>query len=100
MADLEMTEFSEDAAVEFVLQHLPEEFKDGMNRSTVLDIIIYLYDYFENNGLLDLSNMESEADEEKMIDYIMKRTRRQFSPEALLAVIRLEDEYENSINDF
>ena len=48
MADLEMTDFSEDAAVEFVLQHLPEEFKDGMNRSTVLDIIIYLYDYFED----------------------------------------------------
>ena len=36
MADLEMTDFSEDAAVEFVLQHLPEEFKDGMNRSTCL----------------------------------------------------------------
>ena len=58
-------EFSEDAAVKFIRERLSEDVASRLSDDDILDIVDAAYDYYDDNGLLDLSDFDSDVDERK-----------------------------------
>ena len=79
-------EFSEDAAVKFIRERLSE------------DVASRLSD--DDNGLLDLSDFDSDVDERKMASAIIESTGYGLTESEVLEIIGLENLYEDSLNDF
>ena len=85
-------EFSEDAAVKFIRERLSDD--------DILDIVDAAYDYYDDNGLLDLSDFDSDVDERKMASAIIESTGCGLTESEVLEIIGLENLYEDSLNDF
>ena len=90
-------EFSEDAAVKFIRERLSE---DVASRLSDVDIVDAAYDYYDDNGLLDLSDFDSDVDERKMASAIIESTGCGLTESEVLEIIGLENLYEDSLNDF
>ena len=95
-----MKEENENEAIALMSAVLPEELRDDDAVCEVLDLI---YDYYEDNGDLDLDlEGDDEADINGMTAYISRFLRKnapavQFSDEHIAAMIAAEIEYENSL---
>ena len=96
----EIREFSEDNAIYHIRQHLPEQLSARLSDNDILDVVDAAYDYYERNGLLDLSDMESDVDEQKMAKHIVATVGFEISEEEALRIVGLENDYEDSLNDF
>lgn len=66
----------------------------------ILDIVDAAYDYYDDNGLLDLSDFDSDVDERKMASVIIESTGCGLTESEVLEIIGLENLYEDSLNDF
>ena len=90
-----MKEYNETEAIALMSAVLPEELRD--------DDADLIYDYYEDNGDLDLDlEGDDEADINGMTAYISRFLRKnapavQFSDEHIAAMIAAEIEYENSL---
>ena len=89
-------EFSEDAAVKFIRERLSEDVASRLSDDDILDIVDAAYDYYDDNGLLDLSDF----DERKMASAIIESTGCGLTESEVLEIIGLENLYEDSLNDF
>lgn len=92
-------EFSEDAAVKFIRERLSEDVASRLSDDDILDIVDAAYDYYDDNGLLDLSDFDSDVDEQ-MASAIIESTGCGLTESEVLEIIRLENLYEDSLNDF
>ena len=96
----EIHEFSEDGALRFISQRLPEALKSRLSGDDILDVVDAAYDYYDKNGLLDFSDLDSDVDEQKMAKYIVATVGFEISEEEALRIVGLENDYEDSLNDF
>ena len=87
-------EFSEDAAVKFIRERLSEDVASRLSDDDILDIVDAA------NGLLDLSDFDSDVDERKMASAIIESTGCGLTESEVLEIIGLENLYEDSLNDF
>ena len=96
----DLQEFSEDTAVKFIRERLSEAVASRLSDDDILDIVDAVYDYYDDNGLLDLSDFDSDVDEHKMASAIIESTGCGLTESEVLEIIGLENLYEDSLNDF
>ena len=102
--------FDEDKAVEFIKAKLKEV--DSVSRNyesdDILEVIDIIWDFYEDNGLLDLdmsdsSSAEEEVDIEAVISHVKKMIQKDKSSNVdindIPAIVRAEIEYEKSLED-
>ncbi len=69
--------YDEDEAVKFILNFIPVEAKARINEDKVDYVLDVVYEYYEENGLIDEdSTEEANIDEEEMFKYILKCSKK------------------------
>ncbi len=96
-----MKDYDESEAVAAMLAKIAKNRRNDDAAYQVLDLI---YDYYEENGELDISidDDDSETDLAEMVAFIVKQLHRHpadvdLTPEEIEAMIRAEIEYEESL---
>lgn len=96
-----MKDYDESEAIAMMLATLA---KDRRNDDAAYEVLDLIYDYYEENGELDINMDEddSETDFADMTSYIAKHLKRHpaevdFTVEEIEAMIRAEVEYEDSL---
>lgn len=97
-------EFDEQKAVEFINDRLREAGRKPYPEDEVLNVVDMIWDFYEENGLLDLDSDPDEADEDiepDMIDYVNRMLRKDkaagIDPADVPLMVRAEVDYEDSV---
>ncbi len=90
-------EFNEDDAIKYIISSL--DLKEA-DEDEILNIIDIIYDYYDDNGLLDIDCMnDDEVDVDALIAYVKKITAKDkacpFTPEEVESIVRAELDYES-----
>ena len=99
-------EFDEQAAIDYIRTRMADAALDKVSDDEILNLIDVVWDYYEDHGLLEVS-IEDDADDEADIDDMVKYVRKVISkdkkspltPDMVDKMVRLEVEYEESIED-
>ncbi|MDE6575356.1 MAG: hypothetical protein K2L84_08500 [Muribaculaceae bacterium] len=96
-----MKEFDEDTAVKLMNEALEADRRDVDAATEVLDLI---FDYYEENGDLDLSMADDDDDDdaELIADYVVKALAKspaaiEYSREEIMAMVQAELNYEEEL---
>jgi len=98
-----LLEYSEDEAVNFIFNRLPEEAKKRINKDIINYVLDVVYDFYEEKGLLDEEDekvTESFIDEEELFEYILKAAKKDkinLTGEDIELILDAEFEYGKSI---
>lgn len=100
-----MSTFEEDAAIKAIRQALPESKADTYTDDQILNIIDMIWDFYEENGLLEIDDDE-EIEETALFDDLIRYTRKMLqkdkqsgiAPEDVEIIVRAEIDYENSLD--
>lgn len=99
--------YDEDEAVKFIRKTLPADKQDQYTDDEILYVIDIMYDWYEKNGYLDLSDTltdEEEADIEKLTAYVKKEIKAdgeiEMDPADIDLIVKGELEYEETLEDF
>ncbi len=99
-----LMEFDESKAIEFINRRLSEQGRTPYDDDEVLNVIDMIWDYYEENGLLDVeSDPEEDPDdvESEVVDYVVRMLRKDknanVAPEDVPLMVSAEMEYEDSI---
>lgn len=105
MADDKELQFDEDEAIKFIRNYMPENIRTLYSDDEILNIVDMIWDYYEQNGMLEISadGYSDDTDPElpKILDYVNKMLKKD-----KLAVVDTDDvhfivegelEYEKSI---
>lgn len=99
-------EFDEQAAIDYIRAHMTDGDLAGVNDDEILNLIDVVFDYYDDHGLLDMSldeDEEDEADINDMVKYVQKVIAKDkkspLTPDAVDKMVRLEVEYEESIEE-
>ncbi len=97
----DLLEYDDDEAVKFILKMVPEEFKSKINDDAVNYVLDVVYEFYEENGLIDEnSTEEASIDEEEMLKYVMKAVKKDkmnLTEDEIQLVLDGEYEYGKSI---
>lgn len=101
-----MKEFDEYEAIKVMREALPEETQSLYDDDQLLNLIDIIWDFYEQNGMLDIDLEDDSADDDmltELIDYaqrmIKKDRRATISLEHIPALVEAEIRYEDSILD-
>lgn len=73
----DMLVYDEDDAVKFILDFLPADFKEKIDDSKIEYVLDVVYEYYEENGLIDEeSTEEASIDEEEMMKFVLKASKK------------------------
>jgi len=93
--------YDEDEAVKFILDFIPADFKDRIDNDKIEYVLDVVYDYYEENGLIDEdSTEEASIDEEEMFNYIVKSSKKdkmKLSDDDIQLILDGEYEYGKSL---
>ena len=93
--------YDEDEAVKFILDYIPAESKDRIDNDKIEYVLDVVYDFYEENGLIDEdSTEEASIDEEEMFKYILKCSKKdkmKLSEDDIQLVLDGEYEYGKSL---
>lgn len=97
--------YDEDAAVSYIKAFIPEESSSKFNDDDILFIIDCIWDFYEENGFLEISmDQEEEIDIDKLVEYVIKAIKKDgeinASKEEIKLIINAELQYEESIDNF
>ena len=93
-------EFDENKAVEFINSRLEGK---KYPADEILNVIDMMYDYYEQNGMLDPDNDDDDTEdiEKELTDYVVKMLRRDKLAKIDIAdapaIVKAELDYEDSI---
>lgn len=97
-------EFDEFRAVAFINDRLREAGRATYPEDEVLNVIDMIWDFYEENGLLDIDGEADDSDDDiepDMIDYVNRMLRKDkgasIRPEDVPLMVRAEVEYEDSV---
>lgn len=97
-------EFDEFRAVTFINDRLREAGRTPYPEDEVLNVIDMIWDFYEENGLLDVDaddDVEDDDIEPEMIDYVNRMLRKDkgasINPEDVPLMVRAEVDYEDSV---
>ena len=97
-------EFDEQKAIEFINRRLTEEGRQPYDEDEVFNVLDMIWDYYEENGLLDVeSDPDDDPDdvESDVVDYVTRMLRKDkkatVRPEDVPLMVRAEMEYEDTI---
>jgi len=93
--------YDEDEAVKFILNFIPAESKERIDNDKIEYVLDVVYDYYEENGLIDEdSTEEASIDEEEMFKYILKSSKKdkmKLTEEDIQVILDGEYEYGKSL---
>ncbi|MEE0974716.1 MAG: hypothetical protein UH853_03275 [Muribaculaceae bacterium] len=93
-------DFDESKAIEYIKSHLPEGAPD-YDEDEILNVIDIIFDYYEDNGMLDIDFDDEEDETEGLIAHVAKMLSKDpystILPEHVSAIVTAEIEYENSL---
>ncbi|MDE6490350.1 MAG: hypothetical protein K2L49_04240 [Muribaculaceae bacterium] len=98
-------EFDEKQAIDFMRSRLPEAWRSRYDDDELLNIIDIIWDYYEENGMLDidaaLDDDASEPGVDDIVAHVAKMLRKDkgaiVMPEHVEAIVAAELAYEQSI---
>lgn len=97
-------EFDEFRAIAFINDRLRQAGRVPYPDDEVLNVIDMIWDFYEENGLLDVDGDAEDSDEDiepDMIDYVNRMLRKDkgasIRPEDVPLMVRAEVEYEDSV---
>lgn len=97
-------EFDEQKAVELINLRLAEQGRSPYAEDEVLNVIDMIWDYYEENGLLDVeADPDDDFDdvESEVVDYVVRMLRKDknatVAPEDVPLMVKAEMEYEDSV---
>ena len=97
-------EYDEIKAVEFINAVLVENNRSAYDEDEVLNVIDMIWDYYEENGLLDLDLADDDEDEDieaDLVDYINRMLKKdkdaKVDPAGVPLMVKAEIDYEDSI---
>lgn len=99
--------FDEDNAIAFIRRAIPTEI-DGFDDDQILNIIDIIFDWQEENGLLDISadidDEEEEIDIDNLTGYVIRmlhKDKGNLIPDNLVRpIVVAELDYENTLDPF
>ena len=93
--------YDEDDAVKFILDYIPIEAKERINDEKIEYVLDVVYEYYDENGLIDEdSTEEASIDEEEMFKYIKKcakKDKMMLSEDDIQLILDGEFEYGKSL---
>ena len=93
--------YDEDEAVKFILGSLPADAKERINDEKVEYVLDVVYEYYDENGLIDEdSTEEASIDEEDMFKFILKCSKKDkmaLSEDDIQLILDGEYEYGKSL---
>lgn len=95
-------EFDENKAVDFINSRLGDR---KYPSDELLNVIDMMYDYYEQNGMLDPDNDDDDTEdiEKELTEYVIKMLRRdklaKIDVADVPAIVKAELDYEDSLND-
>lgn len=96
-------EFDENKAVDYINSRLGEK---KYPADEILNVIDMMYDYYEQNGMLDPDNDDDDDSidiEKELVEYVVKMLRRDKLAKIDIndapAIVKAELDYEDSIAD-
>lgn len=101
-------EYDENDAIKAIRNELSEQSNNLYNDDELLNVIDMIWDYYEENGLLDIDiDEENDGDEDiifsELCDYVCRMLKKdkeaKVQKEDVPTIIRAEIEYEQSIDD-
>lgn len=98
-------EFDEMRAVAFINEKLKEAGREPYPEDQVLNLIDMIWDFYEENGLLDVdADFSDEPDDDiepDLIDYVQRMLRKDkgatVKPEDVMLMVHAEIDYEDSV---
>lgn len=97
----DLLEYDDDEAVKFILKLVPKELKSKIDDDAVNYVLDVVYDYYEENGLIDEnSTEEASIDEEDMLKYVLKASKKDkmnLTEDEIQLILDGEYEYGKSI---
>lgn len=96
-------EFNEDEAIKYIINALGDDYAHT-DEDEILNIIDIIWDYYDENGLL---NIDAEGDEDAESEDIIAYAKRvlakdrncPFNPDEIEKIVRAELEYESKAFD-
>jgi hypothetical protein len=96
-------EFDELKAVELINKRLQEQGRKPYDEDQVLNVIDMIWDYYEENGLLEIESDPEDGDdvESEVVDYVVRMLKK--DKQAVVAaddvplMVHAEMEYEDSV---
>ena len=100
-----MEQYDENKAVEFINNSLISNGRSAYPEDELLNVIDMIWDYYEENGLLEIDDDFEEDDDEnitaELIDYVKRMLRKdsdaQISTEDIPIIVEAEVAYEDSV---
>ncbi|MDE6113868.1 MAG: hypothetical protein K2G49_02255 [Muribaculum sp.] len=75
MSDYNM-QYDESEAIKFIRQYMPEGISERYSDDEILNILDMIWDYYEDNGLLEIPSSDEQDDASpelgKILDYVNK----------------------------
>lgn len=99
-------DFDENKAVEFINHALVEKGRSPYPDDEVLNIIDMIWDYYEENGLLDIDvdDEDDAATLDEILEYVIRMLKKdkgaKVAAEDLPIIINAELDYEESLDIF
>lgn len=97
-------EYDEDAAIAYIRTKLPANSKEEFDDDEILNVIDMIWDYYEDNGFLDLDIEDDGPDELKLADllaYVKKMVAKDSNSPLKIsdvdAIVKAELEYEDTL---
>ena len=105
MAEEELLEFDDEAAISFILKYLPDDLKTVFDDDDIQYLLDVIYEFYDSKGYLDEDVVEEvDIDEEELFNYILKCAKKDkianFSFEIFKILLDAEYEYSKSIGIF
>lgn len=98
-------EFDEDKAIEYIRQQLSDEIMDLFDDDEILNVIDIIWDYYEDNGLLDIDMDDDEEDEgcDAIVNHVISMLKKdkdaKIRIEHVEDIVKAELDYEKSLED-
>lgn len=100
-------EFDENKAVEFINSRLASVGRPAVDGDEILNIIDMIWDYYEENGLLEVDVDDEDEDDfatvDELLDYVTRMVKKDRDAKVELAdlrtIIEAELDYEASLED-
>lgn len=101
MEDKDLLVYEDDEAVKYILEILPEEYKNVITDEKIEYILDLVYEYYENKGLIqEDSTEEASIDEDEMFDFILgaiEKDKMKIGEDEIDLILNGEFEYGKSI---
>ena len=83
-------QYDETEAIAFIRKYIPSQISAKYTDDEILNIIDMIWDYYEDNGFLELSTDDDENDEEPQLHNILAYVKKMLAKDKL-AVVDIDD---------